>query len=132
MKKIIVIASCILAFAACNKTPQNGTAPEGSTALRDAVLRITPVMTKATETAFENGDAIGLTVSRESGAYATNKKLTYNGLEFSSDLLWYAEGTDPATLSLLSLCRCRSDILYRRHGPERVFGRFGLYRRSQG
>ncbi len=98
MKKVLILAACALAFAACNKPPQ-GDQLTPADAVKDYTIRITPVMTKATETSFENGDAIGLTVSRASGAFATNEKLTYNGLEFSSNLLWYSEGTDPATLT---------------------------------
>lgn len=81
----------MLALAACNKMP----APQGG----EYQIRLEPVMTRATDTAFENGDAIGLTITREAGAYATNQKLTYNGLEFSSDLQWYAEAGDESTLA---------------------------------
>jgi len=99
MHKSIAFAACLLALAACNKMPDpNNPSGNGSADARSAI-RIVPVMTRATETAFENGDAVGLTVTRTSGTYVTNRKLTYNGLEFSSDLLWYPEGMDPATLA---------------------------------
>ena len=94
MRKAYVFAACMLALAACNKMPGPGTETNVPKA-----IRIAPVMTRATDTSFENNDAIGLTVTRASGAYATNSKLTYNGLEFSSDLNWYPEGSDPATLA---------------------------------
>ena len=87
MKKVLILATCVLAFAACNKTPQGSPVTPSETG-KDYTIRITPVMTKATETSFENGDAIGLTVSRASGAFDTNEKLTYKGLEFSSKLRW--------------------------------------------
>ena len=90
MKKVLILTACLLAVAACSK-------PAGKQS--DLVLRLSPVITKATATSFENGDAIGLTVSRTSGVYASNKKMVFNGLEFSSDLLWYEEGSDPATLA---------------------------------
>ena len=97
MKRFLLLAACLLSLAACNKINPSSRVPEGS-AGRDYTLRIEPVITRATDTAFENGDAIGLTVTRAAGDYATNQKLTYNGIEFSSSLLWYPEGTDPATL----------------------------------
>ena len=97
MKRSIFLAACILAFAACNNQNSTPETPGGASG-KSPVLRIEPVMTRATDTAFENGDAIGLTVSRASGDYAVNQKLSFNGLEFTSSLLWYPEGTDPATL----------------------------------
>ncbi len=87
MKRTLFLAACLLAVAACNKHNPVPQEPDGP-ATRGYTLRIEPVMTRATDTAFENGDAIGLTVTRASGDYATNQKLTYNGLEFSSSLLW--------------------------------------------
>lgn len=94
MKKTIAFAACFLAIAACNKMPN---VPD-DVVVKHAV-RIAPVMTKATETAFENGDAIGLTITRQTDDYVNNKQFTYNGLEFSSDLDWYTEGNQASTLS---------------------------------
>lgn len=107
MKKFFAIATGLLMIAACAKEPQSQVTPTPGTApeFTPTAIRIAPVMTKVTETAFENGDAIGLTVTRGAAgaeapsAWASNKKLTFNGLEFSSDLLWYPEGTDEATLA---------------------------------
>lgn len=107
MKKYFAIAVGLLIMAACDKEPQSQVTPTPGTApeFTPTAIRIAPVMTKVTETAFENGDAIGLTVTRGAtgaeapSAWASNKKLTFNGLEFSSDLLWYPEGTDEATLA---------------------------------
>jgi hypothetical protein len=89
---------CIAALAACNKTVP-ATPDQPATGAETFSVRILPVMTKVTDTAFENGDAIGVTITRESGAHATNEKLTYNGTEFSGSLMWYAEGTAGATVS---------------------------------
>ena len=94
MKKIYFFAACLLALAACNKMQD----PSGDATVKHAV-RITPVITRVTETSFENGDAIGLSITRQSGAYVTNKKFTYNGLEFSGNLDWYDEGSDASTLA---------------------------------
>ncbi|MBQ4285418.1 MAG: fimbrillin family protein, partial [Bacteroidales bacterium] len=107
MKKFFAIATGLLMMAACAKEPQSQVTPTPGTApeFTPTAIRIAPVMTKVTETAFENGDAIGLTVTRGAAgaeapsAWASNKKLTFNGLEFTSDLLWYPEGTDEATLA---------------------------------
>ena len=62
-------------------------------------LKVTPVITKVTETKFENGDAIGLTVTREAGVWADNMKLTFDGTVFSGDVKWYPEGTDASTVT---------------------------------
>lgn len=63
-------------------------------------VQIDPVLTKVTETDFENGDAIGLTVTRQRGAWASNAKLVFDsGMgAFAGDLLWYDEGADEAEL----------------------------------
>jgi len=98
MKKVLIPILCIAALAACNKTVP-ATPDQPATGAETFSVRILPVMTKVTDIAFENGDAIGVTITRESGAHATNEKLTYNGTEFSGSLMWYAEGTAGATVS---------------------------------
>ncbi|MBR4734649.1 MAG: fimbrillin family protein [Bacteroidales bacterium] len=103
MKKSVALILAALAFAACDKTAvptwtnpdQPVVTPDGQAPL----LKVTPVITKVTETKFEAGDAIGVTVTREAGVYATNEKLVFGGAEFSGELKWYAEGTDAATVS---------------------------------
>ena len=99
MKKILFIgATALLTMAACQKgnmAPVN----QGETEKGALDVRISPVMTKVTQTAFETGDAIGLTITRSAGAYATNEKMTFDGSVFSGSLKWYAEGTDGATLT---------------------------------
>jgi uncharacterized protein (TIGR02145 family) len=96
MKKTFLFAGlAILVLAACNKTPQSDKTPVDFSRY---ALRVEPVITRATETDFENGDAIGLTVTRAGGAYAANEKLTYDGTAFTGSLNWYAEGSDEATL----------------------------------
>lgn len=78
----------------CNKEPLQ---PAPGTDVACAV-RIDPLITKVTETNFENGDAIGLTISRESGVWAENEKLVYDGSVFAGTLKWYSESADEATL----------------------------------
>ena len=94
MKKALILAgAAILALASCNKTPE--TQPVDYSKFG---VRVEPVITRATETNFENGDQIGLTITRAAGAYAENVKLTYDGSAFSGSLNWYEEGTDASTL----------------------------------
>ena len=96
MKKNVLLAGlALLTLAACHKNPQSEPQPVDFS--RYAV-RLEPVVTRATETNFENGDAIGLTITRAAGTYAANEKLTYDGTAFSGSLNWYSEGTDEATL----------------------------------
>lgn len=83
MKKILAIALAVLAAAACHNKENDEPAPAGQ-------IRVEPLITKATEVNFEDGDKIGLTVVTTDGDYADNKCLTYAGTEFSGDLLWYA------------------------------------------
>lgn len=99
MKKYLpLLAGLALLLTACdNKENKEPVAPE--TDFSDVAVRIEPIITRATETNFELGDAIGLTVTREAGAYATNEKLVYDGTAFAGSLKWYPEGGDKATLA---------------------------------
>ena len=90
MKKALILAAGLLVLAACEKKEEPVVEPFN--------VRISPVLTKVAETTFDNGDAIGVNISRGATAYATNAKLTYDGSEFSGSLQWYAEGTDQATV----------------------------------
>ena len=96
MKKALILAgAAVLALVACNKTPKEEPQPVD---FSQYSVRVEPVITRATETNFENGDQIGLTVARAAGVYAENAQLTYDGSAFSGSLNWYSEGTDEATL----------------------------------
>lgn len=55
-------------------------------------IEIEPLITRATETDFESGDEIGVTISRGGVAYATNERMTYAGSAFTSNLPWYRDG----------------------------------------
>ena len=88
----------LLAVAACEKAPVTPeTEPQKEAEVYD--VRIAPVMTKVTQTAFEEGDAIGVTITRTGGVYATNEKMSFDGSVFSGSLKWYAEGAEGATLA---------------------------------
>ena len=92
MKKILLFtAAAALLFAACAKNDGEDLSFAGQ-------VRISPLLTKATDTAFETGDQIGVTITTsDSTAYATNEILTYSDGVFSGDLIWYT-GTSTSTL----------------------------------
>ena len=97
MKKYLSALTCLLMLAACNKPgtePVNPSTPSGT-----LPVRITPVITRATETSFEDGDQIGLTITRATGAYVTNEQLSFSSGVFSGNLNWYNDGSDAATLA---------------------------------
>lgn len=96
MKKSVILAGmAVLVLAACNKTPKTEPQPVD---FSQYAVRVEPVITRATETNFEKGDQIGLSIVRAAGDYATNKQLTYDGTAFSGDLNWYDEGAEESTL----------------------------------
>ena len=55
-------------------------------------VTIEPVITRATETDFENSDAIGVTITRAGTAYATNERMVFENGAFVSKLPWYRDG----------------------------------------
>ena len=96
MKKALIFAGmAILALAACKKTPEPGNEPVDFSQYK---LRVEPVITRVTETNFENGDAIGLSVVLAGGDHATNVQMKYDGTAFSGDLNWYEKGEETSTL----------------------------------
>lgn len=96
MKKALIFAGmAILALAACKKTPEPGNEPVDFSQYK---LRVEPVITRVTETNFENGDAIGLSVVLAGGDHATNVQMKYDGSAFSGDLNWYENGEETSTL----------------------------------
>ena len=90
MKRYLSISLAVLAIAACQKPVQPEAAP--------GKVQIEPVITKATEVNFENGDKIGFTMTKVNGAeaYADNAALTFDGTVFSGDLKWYADAYSEA------------------------------------
>lgn len=78
-------------LAGCGQKPEPEAVP--------ARVRIEPVITRATEVDFEDGDRIGLTVTKADGSvYADNALLTYAGGTFSGDLEWYTDGGESCSL----------------------------------
>ncbi|MCQ2142919.1 MAG: fimbrillin family protein [Bacteroidales bacterium] len=93
MKKTLLLSVLSLAaVVACEKTP----APE----LQDTV-KIEPIITRATMVNFEQGDMIGLNITKaDATVHAENACLTYDAEAqvFTGDLKWYAEGGEASTL----------------------------------
>ena len=85
----------VLALVACKKNEKPEPQPVDFSQYK---IRVEPVITRVTETNFEAGDAIGLSVVRKSGDYATNVSMKYDGTAFSGDLNWYEEGEDASTI----------------------------------
>ena len=92
MKKILIFAATALVLAACAQT-------EGVNETLKGQLLISPVLTRATDTAFESGDQIGVTITTSDGTvYVTNELLTYADGVFSGDLIWYT-GSETSTIA---------------------------------
>lgn len=63
-------------------------------------VRIEPVITRATEVNFEEGDLVGVDIIKSTGeSYAQNSKLSYSGNAFSGGLEWYADGGQTCSVS---------------------------------
>lgn len=90
MKRYFSIALAALAIAACQQPVQPDVAP--------GKVQVEPVITRATEVNFENGDQIGFTMTKVNGteAYADNALLTFDGTVFAGDLMWYADAYSEA------------------------------------
>ena len=84
MKKFIYISLVALAAVACQKA--DPVTPAAKT------ISIDPVITKANETNFEEGDKIGVTIMRGAEAFTSNMAATFDGTLFRSDVFWYTEG----------------------------------------
>ena len=96
MKRALIFAGvAALALVACNKNEQPGREPVDFSQYQ---IRVEPVITRVTETNFENGDAIGVSIIRKSGDFATNAQFTYDGTAFTGNLNWYEDGEEASTL----------------------------------
>lgn len=99
MKKILMFAAvAALGFSACSKN-------EGGGVPGDRTLRITPTITnpsltpaamgtRASDTDFELGDKVGLTVTMTADGkdFVSNKQMTFDGTDFKTEgFLWYED-----------------------------------------
>lgn len=90
-KSLFLTALSVIAFAAC----QESVTPENAPAL----VQIEPLITRATEVNFEEGDKIGVTITKADGTvFADNALLTYAGAAFSGDQKWYADGGETCSI----------------------------------
>ncbi|MCQ2171078.1 MAG: fimbrillin family protein [Bacteroidales bacterium] len=85
MKQSITLLATALAALLCSCNVETPVKVLGN-------VVIEPVITRATETDFENGDAIGVTITRAGEAYATNERMVYGEDAFTSNLPWYRSG----------------------------------------
>ncbi|MBQ7253551.1 MAG: fimbrillin family protein [Bacteroidales bacterium] len=88
----ILLVSLLLALCSCIEQPDQ---PEEQKSLP---VTISPTLTKVTETNFDNGDAIGLSIISSTESYADNQKLTFNGSVFTGSLYWYSDQSQASTL----------------------------------
>lgn len=95
MKKVLfIISMAALAVVGCKQVgPDTPVEPD--------LVKIEPVITRATSTNFEQGDQIGLTIIKaDASEHASNACLTYDesAKAFSGETKWYAEGGDKCSL----------------------------------
>lgn len=95
MKKVLfIITMAAIAAVGCKQVGPDTPADPG-------LVKIEPVITRATSTNFEQGDQIGLTIVKaDATEHASNACLTYDeaAKAFSGDTKWYAEGGDACSL----------------------------------
>lgn len=96
MKRILFAAAALAVLAGCQKTVE----PES---VAGGLVKLSPVITKATDVDFEEGDKIGLSIVRNYGeandTYVENQLLTYTDGVFSGSVEWYSEALVPSTLT---------------------------------
>lgn len=94
MKKILTFMFAVALLVSCQQE-ENETTPIDT----DSRITIAPIITRATETNFEDTDQIGVTITRSNDfVYAANKLMTFNDGVFTGDLLWYTEGNDESQI----------------------------------
>ena len=93
MKKIFLLAAGAIILAGCHKN--NTVKPPVS----DLAVRISPVITKVTDTNFENGDKVGVSIVTSDQQYAVNQMLPFDGEVFTGELKWYSEANTASTVS---------------------------------
>lgn len=84
MKKFLLSMVALAALAACEK---NNDAPDYS----NQKVSIDPIITKATDVNFENGDKVGLSIIKGTENYVTNAEMTFANNVFTGDVVWYSD-----------------------------------------
>ena len=98
IKNLFVVAlASIVALAACKKEPVVTPPADLTIKLNAAVYGFT----KATDTAFEAGDAMGVNVYEGENSYIFNAKFTYNGSALTSvtEYKWYEDTETVGTIT---------------------------------
>lgn len=90
-KALFAIMTCVV-IAATGCAEKRESAP---------CVKITPTIeTRVTGLHFDAGDCIGLTITKQSGIFAGNRMLTYDGSAFTSPgFLWYNDLHETSTLT---------------------------------
>lgn len=77
----------------------SGCADDGEGGLPRVTI-VPRIQSRVTGMHFDAGDSIGLTITRVSGDYVTNRKMIYDGTAFAAgDLLWYNDLHEKSTLT---------------------------------
>ena len=82
-RSIILFAALALSLAGCREIDDPVPQP--------SPIRISPLITRATDVDFEDGDMIGLSVLKDGAAFATNERLSCTDGVFSGSLVWFTE-----------------------------------------
>ncbi len=95
-KSLLFLLAASAVMASCNKDGNEAGGPAAGPVLINPVLNFS----RASETNFDEGDRIGLTVLKTDGTkYAENQLMTFRDGVFSGNLQWYAEANDMSTLT---------------------------------
>ena len=92
MKKFLFIAAGALLLASCQQNKNTAEPDYG-------FVQISPVITRATDTDFEEGDKVGVSINLGSEVYAENQELTFADGVFKGSLKWYSEALSTSTLT---------------------------------
>lgn len=93
-KALFFLGMAVFAAAGCRQSSPDAPVEPG-------LVKIEPVITRATATNFEQGDQIGLAIIKADGTeYADNACLAYDeaAKAFAGDMKWYAQGGDACML----------------------------------
>lgn len=89
MKKFLTVLTLAALFVCCQKGSQNP--PEVVT---PQSVTIKPVISKATELSFEQGDKVGLAIIKDDKTkHADNAPMTYRDGMFTSEVVWYEQAS---------------------------------------
>lgn len=88
--KFFVFFAALAVVAGCSNDDETPSAP--------GLVKVEPLMTRASETNFDKGDKIGLYIDNEEGRYADNAVMEYDGSVFASQVFWYTDCSDTASL----------------------------------